>query len=77
MDHQNRRELVVSTLVVHASKEGEENKRTLYSSPAIAVAKGGGLFKAGWQVHIADSMFDKSEDPIVIEASKEVLQIRL
>src|ERR1700726_1471087 len=26
---------------------------------------------------IADSMFDKSEDPIVIEAPKEVLQIRL
>src|ERR1700730_14926434 len=29
------------------------------------------------QARIADSMFDKSEDPIVIEAPKEVLQIRL
>ena len=29
------------------------------------------------QTRIADSMFDKSEDPIVIEAPKEVLQIRL
>src|SRR6202048_948913 len=29
------------------------------------------------QSRIADSMFDKSEDPIVIEAPKEVLQIRL
>jgi hypothetical protein len=29
------------------------------------------------QARITDSMFDKSEDPIVIEASKEVLQIRL
>jgi len=27
------------------------------------------------QARIADSMFDKSEDPIVIEAPKEVLQI--
>src|ERR1700728_367598 len=29
------------------------------------------------QARVADSMFDKSEDPIVIEAPKEVLQIRL
>lgn len=29
------------------------------------------------QARIADSMFDKSEDPIVIEAPKEVLQIRV
>jgi hypothetical protein len=55
MDYQNRCELVVSALVVHASKEGEESKRTLYSSPVIAVAQGRGLFKAGWQVHIVDA----------------------
>jgi hypothetical protein len=57
MDHQNRRKLVasVSALVVHASKEGEDSKRTLYSSSVIAVAKGRGLFKAGWRVHIVDA----------------------
>jgi hypothetical protein len=33
---------------------GDESKRSLYS-PLIAVAKGKGLFKAGWQVHIADA----------------------
>jgi hypothetical protein len=45
----------MTALVVHASKDGEESKRTLYTSPVIAVAKGRGLFKAGWQVHIADA----------------------
>jgi hypothetical protein len=57
MDHQNNRELVasVSALVVHASRKGEESKRTLYTSPVIAVAKGRGLFNAGWQVHIIDA----------------------
>lgn len=29
------------------------------------------------QARITDSMFDKSENPIVIEAPKEVIQIRL
>jgi hypothetical protein len=42
-------------LVVHASKAGEESKRTLYTSPVIAHAKAQGLFKAGWQVHIVDA----------------------
>jgi hypothetical protein len=57
MDHQNRRELVasVSALVVHATKEGEESKRTLFTSPVIAVAKARGLLKAGWQAHIVDA----------------------
>jgi hypothetical protein len=45
----------LSALVVHASKEGQEGKRTLYVSPVIAVAKARGLFKAGWQVHIVDA----------------------
>jgi hypothetical protein len=57
VDHQNHRVLVasVSALVVHASKQGEESKRTLYVSHVIAVAKGRGLVKAGWQVHIIDA----------------------
>jgi hypothetical protein len=42
-------------LVVHASKDSEESKRSLYTSPVIAVAKGRGLVKAGWQVHIVDA----------------------
>jgi hypothetical protein len=42
-------------LVVHASKDGEESKRTLYTGPVIAVAKARGLVKAGWQVHIVDA----------------------
>jgi hypothetical protein len=45
----------VPALVLHASKEGQESKRTLYTSPVIAVAKARGLFKAGWQVHIVDA----------------------
>jgi hypothetical protein len=45
----------MAALVVHASKGGEESKRTLYISPVIAVAKGRGLIKAGWQVHIVDA----------------------
>jgi hypothetical protein len=45
----------VSALVLHASKDGEESKRALYTSPVIAVAKGRGLLKAGWQVHIIDA----------------------
>ena len=40
----------MAALVVHASKH-RKSKRTLYISPAIAVAKAQGLFKAGWQVH--------------------------
>jgi hypothetical protein len=56
MDHQDRCALgLMPALVVHASKEGQESKRTLYVSPVIAVAKAGGLFKAGWQVHIVDA----------------------
>jgi hypothetical protein len=45
----------MSALVVHASKDGDESKRALYTSPVIAVAKGRGLSKAGWQVHIVDA----------------------
>jgi hypothetical protein len=45
----------MAALVVHASKEGEQSKRTLYTSPVIAVAKARGLFNAGWQVHILDA----------------------
>jgi hypothetical protein len=45
----------MSALVVHASKEGEESRRTLYNGPVMAVAKARGLFKAGWQVHIVDA----------------------
>jgi hypothetical protein len=41
-------------LVVHASKH-RTSKRTLYISPAIAVAKARGLSKAGWQVHVVDA----------------------
>jgi hypothetical protein len=57
MDHQNCRELMatVSALVVHASKEGQESKRTLYVSPVIAVAKGRALGNAGWLVHIVNA----------------------
>jgi hypothetical protein len=56
MDHQDRCALGVSmsALVVHASKEGEESMRTLYTSPVIAVAKARGRFKSGWLVHIVD-----------------------
>jgi hypothetical protein len=42
-------------LVVHASKDGEGGKRTLYTGPVIAVPKARGLVKAGWQVHIVDA----------------------
>jgi hypothetical protein len=45
----------MSALVVHASKDGEESKRMLYSSPVIAVAKARGLVKTGWRVHIIDA----------------------
>ena len=45
----------MAALVVHASKDGEESKRTLYISPVIAVAKGNGRFKAGWQAHIVNN----------------------
>jgi hypothetical protein len=45
----------MSALVVHASKEDQESKRTLYVSPVIAVAKARGLFKAGWLVHVVDA----------------------
>jgi hypothetical protein len=48
----------VSALVVHASKDGEESTRTLYTSPVLAVAKGRGLALTGWQVHIVDSAGD-------------------
>src|ERR1019366_2429167 len=42
-------------LVVHASKDGE-SRRTLYTSPVIAVAKARSLFKTGWEdVHIVDA----------------------
>jgi hypothetical protein len=41
----------VPALVLHASKEGEESKRALYSGPVITVAKA----KAEWQVHIVDA----------------------
>ena len=44
----------MAALVVHASKH-RKSKRTLYISPAIAVAKARGLFKAGWQVHVVDA----------------------
>jgi hypothetical protein len=44
----------MAALVVHASKH-RTSKRTLYISPAIAVAKARGLFKAGWQVHVVDA----------------------
>jgi hypothetical protein len=43
-----------AALVVHAAKH-RTSKRTLYISPAIAVAKARGLFKAGWQVHVVDA----------------------
>jgi hypothetical protein len=41
-------------LIVHASNDGQESKRELYTSPVIAVAKGRGMFKAGWQIHIVE-----------------------
>ena len=44
----------MAALVVHASKN-RTSKRTLYISPAIAVAKARGLFRAGWQVHVVDA----------------------
>jgi hypothetical protein len=44
----------MAALVVHASKH-RTSKRTLYISPAIAVAKARGLFRAGWQVHVVDA----------------------
>jgi hypothetical protein len=39
---------------VHASKNGEINE-VQQTSPTLTVAKARGLFKSGWQVHIADS----------------------
>ena len=39
---------------VHASKNGEVSE-TRRSSPTVTVAKARGLYKSGWQVHIADS----------------------
>jgi hypothetical protein len=39
---------------VHASKNGEINE-VQQNSPTLTVAKARGLFKAGWQVHVADS----------------------
>jgi hypothetical protein len=44
----------MAALVVHASKH-RKSTRTLYTSPAIAVAKARGLFKTGWQVHVVDA----------------------
>ena len=45
----------MAALVVHASKDGE-SRRTLYTSPVIAVAKARSLFKTGWEdVHIVDA----------------------
>ena len=41
-------------LVVHASKD-RKSQRTLYISPAIAVAKARGLSKRGWNVHVVDA----------------------
>jgi hypothetical protein len=39
---------------VHASKH-RKSTRTLYISPAIAVAKARIMSKAGWQVHVVDA----------------------
>jgi hypothetical protein len=44
----------MAALVVHASKH-RKSTRTLYISPAIAVAKARIMSKAGWQVHIVDA----------------------
>ena len=44
----------MAALVVHASKD-RTSTRTLYLSPAIAVAKARIMFKAGWQVYIVDA----------------------
>jgi hypothetical protein len=53
----------MATLVVHASKNGESTQVSL-TSPVLAVAKGRGLFKAGWTVEIIDedgSVYASSE----------------
>jgi hypothetical protein len=44
----------MAALVVHASKH-RKSTRTLYISPAIAVAKARIMSKAGWQVHVVDA----------------------
>jgi hypothetical protein len=45
----------MAALVVQASKDGE-SRRTLYTSPVIAVARARSLFKTGWEdVHIVDA----------------------
>jgi hypothetical protein len=49
-----RRITSMAALVVHASKD-RMSTRTLYLSPAIAVAKARVMSKAGWQVHIVDA----------------------
>jgi hypothetical protein len=43
-----------AAFTVHASKNGEINELQ-QNSPTLTVAKARGLFKTGWQVHIADS----------------------
>jgi hypothetical protein len=43
-----------AAFTVHASKNGEINEHQ-QNSPTLTVAKARGLFKTGWQVHIADS----------------------
>jgi hypothetical protein len=43
-----------AAFTVHASKDGETNE-VHQNSPTLTVAKARGLFKSGWQVHVADS----------------------
>ena len=43
-----------TAFTVHASKNGEINE-IHQNSPTLTVAKARGLYKSGWQVHIADA----------------------
>jgi hypothetical protein len=43
-----------AAFTVHASKDGEISELQ-QNSPTLTVAKARGLFKSGWQVHVADS----------------------
>jgi hypothetical protein len=44
----------LAAFTVHASRNGETNE-VQQDSPTLTVAKARGLFKTGWEVHIADS----------------------
>ena len=67
----------MAALVVHASKD-RTSTRTLYLSPAIAVAKARIMLKAGWQVYIVDAdgrifhpeQFDEILDSIQSEQAR-------